>query len=61
MINPFKTKRYLTDGGLETDLIFNENFELPEFAACSPSAPMAQHAALISGASASSCWLILGG
>ncbi len=33
MINPFKAERYLTDGGLETDLIFNESFELPEFAA----------------------------
>jgi len=33
MGNLFRHSRYLTDGGLETDLIFNEGFELPEFAA----------------------------
>lgn len=33
MSTPFRLHRYLTDGGLETDLIFNQGFELPEFAA----------------------------
>ncbi|WP_428028015.1 homocysteine S-methyltransferase family protein [Altererythrobacter sp.] len=30
---PFRMERYLTDGGIETDLIFHGGFELPLFAA----------------------------
>lgn len=29
----FKLKNYLTDGGFETEMLFKEGFELPEFAA----------------------------
>lgn len=31
--NKIKTIHFLTDGGLETDLIFNKNIDLPHFAA----------------------------
>ena len=33
MTSPFASRHYLTDGGIETDLIFHDGFDLPHFSA----------------------------